>query len=369
MGLSASGSLRVPGHAKRRRPRLRIGAALLAAIATVLIGTQSAGAVQAPPGPHADGLAGPLAIDLVHGGRTALVAQSDSGTASLVGSDGKVRDVFSEPGLDGIAAGPFGVVVYSVRDGDETGFTSSLLKVRFPWGATRTLADLGAYETAHNPDSVNTYGVQGLSDECAAQWPTDEIGPPSYPGQVDSNPYKLAVTIFGVYVADAGANAIWFVDWAGHIRTVGVLPPQPLVIPDDPSSTGVPECAAGKVYNFEPVPTDVEVTPRGMFVSLLPGGPEGPELGARGSVVRLNPWTGRSNVVATGFAGATDLAVSPRGDIYVAELFGNNVSKVTRHGTETVAELPMPAAVAWGAGRLVVAYNVFDVGKLATING
>jgi DNA-binding beta-propeller fold protein YncE len=84
-------------------------------------------------------------------------------------------------------------------------------------------------------------------------------------------------------------------------------------------------------------------------VTLLPGGPEDPSAGARGSVVKVHPWNGTVQTVATGFAGATDLAVSPRGDIYVSELFGGRISVVTRGSTEPVLwrEAPTPAAVEW----------------------
>lgn len=41
------------------------------------------------------------------------------------------------------------------------------------------------------------------------------------------------------------------------------------------------EIGGGAPHNFEPVPIDVEIGDDGMlYVSTLPGGPEGPELGA-----------------------------------------------------------------------------------------
>lgn len=385
MRISNASLFGAPIKSRSRARRLRALGALLCTGAMLVTGAQMAGAQdEGPPpqdfpplqtvaGPHADGLAGPLELDLINGGRKALVNQSFAGTASIVSSDGTVEDVFNEPGLNGIAAGPFGTIVYTVTAGagpDEGGPLSSVVKIRFPWGATRTIADLAAYESANNPDGGASYGIADLSEECAAQWPTEQFGPPSFHGDINSNPFKVKTTLFGALIADSGANAIWFVDWFGNIRTVAVLPPQPYVI-SDPSALGLPECTAGKTFNFEPVPTDIELS--GLFdayVSLLPGGPEGPELGARGSVVRLNLWTGRSTPVASGFLGATDLALSPRGDLYVSELFGNKVTKITKRGVRsTLAELPMPAAVEWGNGRLVVAYNVFGPGAVATIRG
>ena len=81
------------------------------------------------------------------------------------------------------------------------------------------------------------------------------------------------------------------------------------------------------------MPTDVEVGPNGTFwVSTLPGGPEDPSVGARGSVYLVNPATGSSSRLATGFAAATNIGVAEDGTTYVAELFGGKISKVTRNG-------------------------------------
>jgi hypothetical protein len=315
-------------------------------------------------GPLVDGLAGPLSIDVTHRGDV-LVGQAFAGIASLVSKRGDVTDLVTEPGVSAVAEGPWGSLIYTIR----TDAGDSLVKIRSRRGSTRVLADLGAYEASANPDAGNVYGVPDISDECAAQWPVADFGPPTYPGQIDSNPYALATSRHGVYVADSGGNAILFVDWWGHVRTVAVLPPQPLVIPDDPTGLGLPACVAGLTYYFEPVPTDIELSRRGAIVSLLPGGPEDASLGARGSVVKVDLRTGSSQPIATGILGATDVAVSSWGTIYVTELFGGRVLKVTRSGLETVAELPDPAAVEWSRGRLYVAYDVFGSGKITTLRG
>jgi hypothetical protein len=107
-------------------------------------------------------------------------------------------------------------------------------------------------------------------------------------------------------------------------------------------------------YRFEPVPTDVELGPDGwLYVTTLPGGPEGPSLGARGSVYRVNPWNGKVVKVATGFLGATNLAVSlSSGAIFVTELFGGPTGSgqvsVLRRGASTpqlFIALSSPAAI------------------------
>jgi hypothetical protein len=63
--------------------------------------------------------------------------------------------------------------------------------------------------------------------------------------------------------------------------------------------------------------------------------PEDPSLGARGRVYRVNPKTGKNQLIALGFAGATNLALGKRGEIYVAELFGGRIS-VIKNGKVTL---------------------------------
>lgn len=364
--MSTSVELRARRRTRRAgpgRPRRLVTAVTTVAVAAALAvvgGTDVAGAGTTDGGgpgggqPRvttlADGLVGPLHLDVSPGwtGPNVLVSQSFAGKVSRLTRRG-VTDVVSSPGAStgGVAAGPFGTVMYLI--GDDSG---TFLKMRLPNGNTRTIGDLGAFETANNPDQVNHYGLQGATPECIAQLPPDlPIAP--YTGDVDSNPYELTVTPFGTYVADAGGNDIVFVEWSGRIRTVSVLPPRPMVIPPEATALGVPECAIGLTMNFEPVPTDVEFGPdRQLYVSSLPGGPEDASLGARGGVFRVNPMSGRSKLIGDGFLGASNLAVAPNGTVYVAELFGNKVSKLRDGGPVTVADLPQPAALKWSGGRL-----------------
>ena len=170
-------------------------------------------------------------------------------------------------------------------------------------GTTSVVADLLAYETENNPDADVQYGFEEISDECAASLPPD-IGPPTYTGIVDSHAYAVAEGAHKWYVADAGGNDIIAVSSKGEVSTVAVLPPQPFVITAETAGVvGFPECTVGLTYNFEPVPTDVEVSNSGLlYVTTLPGGPEDPSLGARGSVYAVDPSNGEVTHVASGLA-------------------------------------------------------------------
>lgn len=98
---------------------------------------------------------------------------------------------------------------------------------------------------------------------------------------------------------------------------------------------------------------EVEVGKDGLLdVTTLAGGPESPALGARSSVHRVHATTAATSRVATGFAGATDLAIAPNGRIYVAELFGGRVSSLVGTAIRTVAPRAGPTTVEYTRGAL-----------------
>lgn len=309
--------------------------------------------------PAAQGLVAPLLGLAVDDRQRVYVSQSFAGILSKVGRDGSTIDVATEPGfaVTGVDVGRRGTVTYLVTRTDPTAPLAGLVKRINGKGQVKTLADVAKYEVDVNPDQFQSYGFQGLSAECAAQVPAAVGGGDPYPGLIDSNAYAVAVLPNGgVVVADAGGNDLVHVSRRGEVRTLAVLPPRPVTVTDDiRQALGLPECTVGFVFNLEPVPTDVEVGPDGMlYVSSLPGGPEDGSLGARGAVFRVNPWNGRVKEVATGFAGAVDLAVDDDGTIYVAEMFGGRITKVGHHGTWTVADVDAPGAVEYVKGKLYV---------------
>ena len=123
-------------------------------------------------------------------------------------------------------------------------------------------------------------------------------------------------------------------------------------------------------YNFEPVPTDVEIGKNGdLYVTTLPGGPENPSFPPRGRVWKVDPKSGEVTQLVGGLAGATNLAIGKHGTIYVTELFGGRVSQIRRGHVTPVLDLPNPAAIEYADGKLYVGYNVFgEDGKIGVIS-
>jgi hypothetical protein len=234
-------------------------------------------------------------------------------------------------------------------------------------GKPTNLADVGAWEAKKNPDKVTTYGAQGITDECAAQWPVKEAGPALYSGIVESHPYSTDTTDEGVYLGDAAGNDILWIGNDGKIKTVAVLPPTPATITAEAAAAiGIPDCAVGLEYWFEPVPTDVELGPDGwLYVSSLPGGPEDGSLGALGRVYKVNPKSGKVKMVADGFVSTVDVAVANNGDVYVAELFTGMVKliKAGKDKAKPFMQFAMPGAVEWTKEALYVIDNALPQGS------
>jgi hypothetical protein len=234
-------------------------------------------------------------------------------------------------------------------------------------GKATNLADVGKWEATKNPDKGVTYGLQGATPECEAQWPVKEAGPPSYDGIVDSHPYSTYTTAEGVYVGDAAGNDILWIGNNGKIKTVALLPPTPVTITAEAATAlKLPDCVVGLDYWFEPVPTDVELGPDGwLYVSSLPGGPEDGSLGAQGRVYKVNPKSGKVKMVADGFVSTVDLAVANNGDVYVAELFTGRVLliKAGKDKAKPFMQFAMPGAVEWTKEALYVIDNALPQGS------
>ena len=343
--------------------RITAAGAVAAGIAALGVAPLASSAVAADgPTVVVSGLTTPLQIAI---GRDGTIYADDDFEGTLTAyRGGASHQVAAEPSeLAGVDALGRGTVVYTTTVGGENGTTAAELKRVLPNGHVSTLADIFGWEQAHNPDSVNSYGVQDLTPECAENIPPD-AGLLPYAGLIDSHAYSVATVPGGWVVGDAAGNDLIKVDANGRRSTLAVLPPVSTTITaDDLLNNGVTEesplwdCLLGRTFNSEPVPTDVERGPDGMlYVSGLSGGI------APGAVYRVNPWTGAVSRIGFGFAGATNLAVAPDGSIYVAELFGGEISELVNGGPQPVAQVDFPAAVEWARGRLYASVDVFTAG-------
>ncbi len=252
--------------------------------------------------------------------------------------------------VGGVSVGKGGVVF--------TVTTKKAQLVRWSAGSGKptTLADVGAYEAKKNPDKNVTYGLQDAPEECQAQWPVDKFGPPTYTGIVESHPYATDTIGNTVYVADAAANAILKIDGNGKVTTVAVLPAVPVEITTEiADANGLPDCTVGLTYEFEPVPTDVEMGPDGkLYVSSLPGGPEDGSTGPQGRVLKVSPGSGKVSVLAAGLVSAVNVAVAKNGDVYVAQLFTGQIARIKAGSKQAkpYIQTSMPAGLEWTADGL-----------------
>ncbi|WP_375423940.1 ScyD/ScyE family protein [uncultured Friedmanniella sp.] len=338
-----------------------LGAAALLAVTPV---SASAHAPARTAAPISTKVVAPFNL-AVHGSRL-LVADGGTSTLSEVLGGNKLRTIATGPGSGGEVAG-----VAISNNGRYTAYTTAehsspevnahgTLHILGPYGSRLTV-DLAGYESRRNPDKRNTYGTTSTDPCVTAAVAAATGGPATYTGEKDSHPYSVAAYGRSSWiVADAGGNDLLKVDARGRVSTLAVLPVQPLVITAQiAASLHVPDCVIGTTYNFEPVPTDVEVGRHGhVFVTTLPGGPE---IGARGSVYRVHPRNGTSHRVATGFGGPTNLALY-RGRIYVSEYYAGQVSTVSHGGPRLYKSLPGVVSVESGRGHLYAGTFASDAG-------
>ncbi|UUL75893.1 ScyD/ScyE family protein [Pseudarthrobacter sp. Fe7] len=287
--------------------------ALLACIAASAAAIASAGPAAANSRDYdvlADGLLSPLHVTATPG-KSLLVSQDFAGKLNRINRDGSTESLSTDTpqGWEVAGADTRGSTTYFLESvgagqGDQAGLHGYLKSIDSS-GDVESIANFADFERRHNPDGDQHYGFgDDVSAQCLATWPN--FPPAAYRGMVDSHPYALAVRGDTAFVADAGMNAVLKVDLKnGDIDTVAVLPARPAVIPaglriptDMMGGTAeVPACVVGHEYAFEPVPTDIGIGPDGMlYVTSLPGGPEGAELGARGAIFKINPWNGDTDL-------------------------------------------------------------------------
>lgn len=280
---------------------------------------------------------------------------ADSATSTL-DAIGLAKPIASGPSpksggdLAGVGIDPSsGALAYTTSSGDHK---TTRLTILTP-GSKPVVADLSGFEKSQNPDKINTYGTSSRN-ACVAAALKKAQTPVSYKGMVDSHPYAVVSLGGGAWaVADAGGNDVVKVDAAGKVSLISVLPPQPLFITAGiAKDNGLPSCVVGITYKFEPVPTDVETGPKGaLLVTTLAGGPEGPQNGNPGSVYSIGAH-GRPTRIAYGFAGATNLAVTASGHIFVAELSSGWIAEVVNGRPRLVLYLPGVVGLEYANGGL-----------------
>ena len=302
---------------------------------------------------------GPLqfAVDDGH----VFVADSFTSTLSLIGRKAPIAtggDPKKGGDVAGVALDPARRSLAYTTTNNETHSKTTLTILRR--GAKPVVANLSAFESRHNPDHAITYGTTlpgpASRNACITSALAKAQVPLRYRGGVDSHPYAVAAIGDGAWaVADAGGNDILKVDRSGHVSLLSVLPAQPLKITAAfAASMGLPACVVGITYKFEAVPTDVEVGPGGaLFVTTLPGGPGN----IPGSVYRIDR-NGHAVKVATGFAGATNLAIDGRGNIYVAQIGNGTIARVVCGKPQTVIALPGVVAVEYDDGHLYASTSI-----------
>ena len=281
-------------------------------------------------------------VYVADGGRSAVFKLTHKGLVKVVSGP--------QPGeIAGVAINGKGTLAYTSTN-YASGATALTIKPKN--GKTRTV-DLSTFERTRNPDKWIRYGIDNPT-ECQRQ-AFEQLGGANYRGQVDSHPYSVAALPGDAWVvADAGGNDLLEVDAYGKITVVSVLPRQPSVITAEAAAgLGLPDCVVGATYNIEAVPTDVEVAADGrLIVSLLPGGPEDPSLGARGSVVSVNPGNGNATKLATGLLGCTNVALGPDGKIFFSELFAGRIGVIDHGKARTYVELGSPLGLTYFKGAL-----------------
>jgi hypothetical protein len=286
---------------------------------------------------------GPLQI-AVGPWKSVYVADDFAGVLKRVGVK---KPLFTAPKgyeVAGVDVSKDGTIAFTWGNSEKHVFYLTVLR----HGKKVFTADVGAFERKYNPDKNVTYGALTNNQTCLTAIAKVTGGPAKYKGIVDTHAYSVKSVRGGWVVGDAAGNDLLNVNWRGKVSLLRVLPPQPFLITAAAAQgMGLPKECVGVTYNFEPVPTDVEQGRDGrLYVTTLPGGPEGAgPLPPRGSVWRLDRNGRHLTRLATGFAGATNLAITTSGRILVAELFAGRISTIEHGKPAPVINLPGVASV------------------------
>jgi len=300
--------------------RFSRAAVVTAATTGMLVSTAVPGAQAAahPVETIATGFAGPTHVAVAPNGDV-IVADGFMGNIQRV--DAQTHDVTTIASPGGFTPGvevKGQVAYFTMSTEPEQGLpqgTTKLMRTS-PDGDVREVADLLAWELAHNPDG------QPQNDEDAV-----------------SNPYGVLALPGRVLVADAAANDIVEVRANGSMRTLTVFPVSMAGDCATATNNGVPNGGC------DPVPTDLALGPDGyLYVSGL-----GAEV--EGFVWKVDAWTGEIVDTTGGLPPLTGVAVADDGTVFASSLFTGQVFRFGSGGV-TVASVPGPAGLDWADGVL-----------------
>jgi len=213
-----------------------------------------------------------------------------------------------------------------------------------PDGRTRTLADLGAYETANDPD-------KNLSE-----------------GELDTDPDgAYALNNREVIVADSAGNDILSVTRTGEIKLLAVIPFGQASAPP-----GIPDLPAGTTIPVQSVPTSVAVAEDGtIYVSELTGFPFVP---GTSKIWKVPAGGGTPEEVFSGLTLVTDVELAEDGSLYVVQISNDSlladtpapgkVIRIKPDGSreDVSGDLPGPYAVAVKGGYAYVTTHTTEPG-------
>lgn len=227
---------------------------------------------------------------------------------------------------------------------------TSGLAIVGPGGVTAK-ADAFAYENTYNPDHSIEYGVgRSNASPCVLNELMKATLAVYYNGLAESRPRSVAAYGRDFILVDSAANTLLRITNSGKISTLAVLPPQPVTLTAEfAAEHALADCVVGLTFNLEAAPTDVEVGKDGkLYVTTTTWTPFNLDVGGRGSVYRVDPSNGKAELLASGLAEPTNLALSG-GRIYITEHGAGRIS-VVKHG-KLSEYLTLPGAISIEAGR------------------
>jgi hypothetical protein len=204
-------------------------------------------------------------------------APGGAGVAGVQVANGNIYGVIQNQNIDPTT----GLQTY----GTAGSLLGNLVSARIGGGPVSSVASFGPYEAKNNPDGGAGSGP----------------GDPS----IDSDPYGVVAYRGGFAIADAAANDVLYVNPAGQISTLAVLPL-------------VPEPSGGGTVLAQPVPTSLAVGPDGaLYVGEL-GGAAANDVGDV-NVYRIVPGQAPT-VYASGLTMIGGIAFDQAGRLLVLEI-------------------------------------------------